>query len=213
MRSRKTDSGESHYGKVLNLALLLATCSFVSSLSSTSIFPSSLLPVIVKQISALLLPHSTTSTRTVPNPNDHVLSLRCLALLPVGTWDTMMGEGEMLVIMEGLNSVDDTIRLAVGETRLSMSILIRRHCDFYRLYRQNCWQPHCKITWKALSRLPIWHYLLMCLKGWTPRASSSMGGKKPRGERWKWSKCKVLLYRIGKLGRSLQLALFEFVGL
>ncbi|WWD21853.1 hypothetical protein CI109_106341 [Kwoniella shandongensis] len=55
-------------------------------------------------------PSSSTSLPTLPSPNDHVLALRCLSSLPTTAWDGRLGEREMSVIMEGVNSADDTVR-------------------------------------------------------------------------------------------------------
>lgn len=65
-------------------------------------------------ISGLLLPTSSSSTATAPIPNDHVSALRCLLTLPKESWDGQLGEAEMDVLMEGLNSPDDTIRRMVS---------------------------------------------------------------------------------------------------
>ena len=99
------------------IAFLLATCTFLSALPASS--PTAKTPIlssVIKALSKRLLPHSSSSSHTAPAPNDHVLVLRCLSLLQPGAWDTLMGESEMKAIMEGLNSVDDSIRLAVSRS-------------------------------------------------------------------------------------------------
>ena len=118
VKSREINQGKPHStlsrpAWILMLAFLLEACSFVSGLPAALSSSTSLLPAIVKHLSVLLLPHSTSSTGFLPKPNNHILVLRCLSCLPPGTWDTLLGEGEMRVIMEGLNSVDDSVRLAV----------------------------------------------------------------------------------------------------
>ncbi|WVQ68705.1 uncharacterized protein L199_006914 [Kwoniella botswanensis] len=69
---------------------------------------------ILRHISDLLLPDqakkSSSTSSVLPTPNDHVLVLRCLIQLPTDVWDGVLGEREMGVIMEGVNSVDDNIR-------------------------------------------------------------------------------------------------------
>ena len=50
----------------------------------------------------------------MPQPNDHVIALRCLSILPSSVWDDALGKHEMSVIMEGMNSDDDTTRKMVG---------------------------------------------------------------------------------------------------
>ncbi|OCF59365.1 hypothetical protein L486_03869 [Kwoniella mangroviensis CBS 10435] len=69
---------------------------------------------ILRHISNLLLPDqakpSSSTSSVLPAPNDHVLVLRCLKQLRLDVWDGVLGEREMGVIMEGVNSVDDSIR-------------------------------------------------------------------------------------------------------
>lgn len=59
--------------------------------------------------------HTHTQTSVLPPPNEHVLALRCLLLLPPQTWDRSekMGEGEMGVVMEGVGSGDTSVRRLV----------------------------------------------------------------------------------------------------
>ncbi|WWD08222.1 hypothetical protein V865_006333 [Kwoniella europaea PYCC6329] len=69
---------------------------------------------ILRHISNLLLPNqanpSSSTASVLPAPNDHVLVLKCMKQLPLDVWDGVLGEREMGVIMEGVNSVDDNIR-------------------------------------------------------------------------------------------------------
>lgn len=59
--------------------------------------------------------HTHTQTSVLPPPNEHVLALRCLLLLPPQTWDRSekMGEEEMGVVMEGVGSGDTSVRRLV----------------------------------------------------------------------------------------------------
>lgn len=88
---------------------------------------------------------TASTTPYAPPPNQHVLVLRCLSILPVTMWDGQLGEEEMVIIMEGLNSPDDTIRRAVSRLRYAVdqADLNRRYA-----YSQNspliCWR--CRLA-------------------------------------------------------------------
>ncbi|KAK8846534.1 hypothetical protein IAR55_005620 [Kwoniella newhampshirensis] len=89
-------------------AFLLDACRLSDIIQSVS-------TLCIPLISRLLHPESTspsssTSPPTLPSPNHHILALKCLTLLPVTSWDGQLGESEMSVIMEGVNSADDTVR-------------------------------------------------------------------------------------------------------
>ncbi|OCF33953.1 hypothetical protein I316_04299 [Kwoniella heveanensis BCC8398] len=91
----------------LNGAFLLQSCYSVSAFSQVT-------DHCLRHISRVLLsdtvPSSSTSPPPLPRPNDHILALRCLMNLPRDTWDGKLGENEMGVIMEGVNSADSAIR-------------------------------------------------------------------------------------------------------
>jgi hypothetical protein len=93
-------------------AVLLELCHLVTSLRDMSASScSSLLRVIVSGLSS----NKPSSSRGahVPDPNLHVLILRCLSIHPIEIWEGQLQEAEMAVIMDGLNSPDDTIRKSV----------------------------------------------------------------------------------------------------
>lgn len=71
--------------------------------------------LVLNLISTILSPPHSSSARPNPGPkpNLHVLVLRCLDTLPISFWDGRLGDAEMGVIMEGINSLDDTVRRAV----------------------------------------------------------------------------------------------------
>ncbi|WRT65256.1 uncharacterized protein IL334_002199 [Kwoniella shivajii] len=92
----------------LNGAFLMEICHLANIVSSISSH-------ILRHISHLLLPDlnspsSSTSIRTLPPANDHALALRCLQVIPTSLWDGILGEREMAIIMEGVDSIDGTIR-------------------------------------------------------------------------------------------------------
>ena len=65
-------------------------------------------------LTGMLSTRDSGSTPTPPASNDHVLILRCLAVLPTGMWAESLSENEMGTIMEGLNHADATIRRLVS---------------------------------------------------------------------------------------------------
>lgn len=72
-------------------------------------------------VSTLLHPPDTPSSSSAPTstsipPNDHVLALRCISILPKRIWESELGEVEMGNIMEGVNHADPTIRKLVSVT-------------------------------------------------------------------------------------------------
>ncbi|WVQ76389.1 hypothetical protein IAR50_006055 [Cryptococcus sp. DSM 104548] len=90
-------------------AFLIESCRLASQLPKIA-------PACLHSATQLLYqPSSSSSSRRhatpqTPSPNDHILALRCLMLLPRESWDGKLGEEEMAVIMEGVNSVDDSVR-------------------------------------------------------------------------------------------------------
>lgn len=97
-----------------SLAILLEMCQLVATVRSPA-------TMLVKRLLAIighgLLPSETSSsTPYIPKPNVHVLVLRCLHTLPVAIWDGYLGMTEMEVLMEGLNSPDETIRRSVSRS-------------------------------------------------------------------------------------------------
>lgn len=94
-------------------AILLELCYLVSGLPDpTAPTCASLLRVVISRIS----PNKPSSSRLgyAPEPNTHVLVLKCLFVLPLEIWEGRLEEAEMAVIMGGLHSPDDTIRRSVG---------------------------------------------------------------------------------------------------
>ncbi|WVF70367.1 hypothetical protein IAT40_005157 [Kwoniella sp. CBS 6097] len=93
--------------RALGGAFLLETCSLIGTLPNAT-------DHCLAQISHLILRDTSQSSSTgpppLPKPNDHVLALKCLMNLPRRVWDGKLGEREMSVIMEGVNSADDAIR-------------------------------------------------------------------------------------------------------
>lgn len=75
-----------------------------------------LISQVVGHLSTALRPFGPSSSQAnfAPPPNVHVAVLRCLLSMPHETWDGQLIESEMGVIMEGLNSPDNTIRRAVS---------------------------------------------------------------------------------------------------
>ncbi|WWC58926.1 uncharacterized protein I303_101471 [Kwoniella dejecticola CBS 10117] len=71
-------------------------------------------PSILRHIAKILSPseHTASSSTSpqLPSPNNRVLALRCLSTLPLDLWDGLLDEEEMGAIMQGVHSVDDTIR-------------------------------------------------------------------------------------------------------
>ena len=99
-----------YHGRLTGIAFHLDACKIVAN---NDMPPSSPQTAILQHVSTLLLPSASSSTSSFPPPNDHVLALRCLLVLSQHLWDGLLGEAEMGVIMEGLNSPDDTIRRLV----------------------------------------------------------------------------------------------------
>ncbi|WVR04238.1 hypothetical protein IAU60_001238 [Kwoniella sp. DSM 27419] len=87
-------------------AFLLAACRLVAL--APAISPRCLAGI--RQLVRPPDPAASTSGPALPSPNDHALALQCLLVLAPGTWDGRLGEAEMSVIMQGVNSADDTIR-------------------------------------------------------------------------------------------------------
>ena len=96
---------------VTSAAFLLDTCNLLALLPTPATLGAQIL--CLRSVSHLLVPSSSSSTSTSPSPNDHVLALRCLSALPKAMWDDQLGDTEMGVIMEGLNSPDDSVRRLV----------------------------------------------------------------------------------------------------
>lgn len=92
--------------------MLLEICSLLAAIDSNE----QVLDSICRHLSTIISPASSSSSRlpSAPQPNSHALVLRCLDVLPVSMWSERLGELEMGIIMEGLNSTDDTIRRAVS---------------------------------------------------------------------------------------------------
>lgn len=100
----------------LRAGCLLDVCGLVSQLSREA--QQRLAGPLVARLEALLHPPSSSSkAHSLPPPNDHVLALRCLGVLPPRLWDTVLGHAGMRTIMEGLHSPDDTLRVAVSGPR------------------------------------------------------------------------------------------------
>ena len=97
-----------------SLAVLLEICRLVATFRSPAIMLAKRLLAIIGR--GLLPSETSSSTPYIPKPNVHVLVLRCLHTLPVAIWDGHLGETEMEVLMEGLNSPDDTIRRSVSRS-------------------------------------------------------------------------------------------------
>nr|XP_019008999.1 uncharacterized protein I206_06687 [Kwoniella pini CBS 10737]OCF47780.1 hypothetical protein I206_06687 [Kwoniella pini CBS 10737] len=96
---------------------------------------------ILAQISQLLVPDDQIATSSaspsLPSPNDHVLAIRCLGILPTSMWDGRLEEMQMGVIMHGVNSVDDTIRKLTLSLLQSLSpdlpeMILQTHFDSIR---------------------------------------------------------------------------------
>jgi AP-4 complex subunit epsilon-1 len=94
-------------------AVLLEACRLLSMFKQPlDLTPKHLIPVIS---AALRSPDTSTSLMPyTPRPNLHVLVIRCFYSLPLDIWDGKLGDQEMGVLMEGLNSSDDTIRRSVN---------------------------------------------------------------------------------------------------
>nr|XP_019047754.1 hypothetical protein I302_04371 [Kwoniella bestiolae CBS 10118]OCF26684.1 hypothetical protein I302_04371 [Kwoniella bestiolae CBS 10118] len=115
-------------------ALLLELCQLATRVPSTS---SSILPHISRLLLADQTAPSSSSSPPQPTANDHILALRCLAILPTTAWDGQLGEKEMGVIMEGVNSVDDTIRKSTIKLLQKLSselpnMVLQTHLDSIR---------------------------------------------------------------------------------
>ncbi|OXG23626.1 hypothetical protein J008_03696 [Cryptococcus neoformans] len=97
---------------------LLIPSSFPSTSSSSSSSTSAHRPT-----------RTHTFTNILPPPNEHILALRCLLLLPPQTWDRggKMGEEEMGVVMEGVGSGDASVR------RLTIELLYTLSPDLARM--------------------------------------------------------------------------------
>jgi hypothetical protein len=104
------------------IAVLLEICHLVATLRSPADIVSKRLVTVIGRG---LLPPETSSSEVphTPRPNDHVLVIRCLHILPVLIWEGQLGEAEMRALMEGLNSPDDTIRRSVSRSTRSMLML------------------------------------------------------------------------------------------
>lgn len=89
-------------------AFLMEVC----SLLSTCTLPRTA-RIILDSLVSLLRPDTSSST-TLPPPNDHLLVLRCLASLPVSSWDGQLQDDEMGTVMRGLESGDEGVRRAVS---------------------------------------------------------------------------------------------------
>lgn len=102
-------------------ALLLEMCRLLPAVLKVD---QDLLHIVLRHFSTILSPSQTSSSNSQPGPkpNLHVLVLRCLHSLPVIFWDGRLGDVEMGVIMEGLNSPDETIRRAVRPAMSPISI-------------------------------------------------------------------------------------------
>ncbi|WVQ97544.1 hypothetical protein IAU59_004658 [Kwoniella sp. CBS 9459] len=96
-----------NHQQTLGEAFLLESCRIVSVLPDAT-------NDCLRHISRLLLHDSDSSSSTgpppLPKPNDHILALRCMMSLPREAWDGKLGQAEMGVIMEGVNSADNAIR-------------------------------------------------------------------------------------------------------
>ncbi|WVQ81698.1 hypothetical protein IAT38_003823 [Cryptococcus sp. DSM 104549] len=101
-RLRKATSSDVWKG-----AYLFEVCRISKELPAIAAYA---VPHITRLLRSPTSPGSSNSPPELPSPNEHVLALRCLSLLPTASWDGALGEGEMGVIMEGVNSSDDTIR-------------------------------------------------------------------------------------------------------
>lgn len=97
-----------------SVAVLLEICQLVATLRSPATMLAKRLLAIVGR--GLLPSETSSSTPYIPKPNVHVLVLRCLHTLPVAIWDGHLGVTEMEILMEGLNSSDDTIRRSVSRS-------------------------------------------------------------------------------------------------
>lgn len=104
----EVNGGMSTLSTELTLAFLIEICCMVSTVD----LPSTGVQALNHLLS--LLQPTNSSSSTLPPPNDHILVLRCLALLPLNTWDGKLGEEEMGSIMRGLESPDDSVRKAVS---------------------------------------------------------------------------------------------------
>lgn len=91
-------------------ALLLEICAY----ASRHTLPSQVLERCADCVARLLASPAGSSSSHRIKPNDHVLALRCLVLLPLSAWEERFEETEMGVLMEGLNSADPTIRSLVN---------------------------------------------------------------------------------------------------
>ncbi|ORY23802.1 armadillo-type protein [Naematelia encephala] len=98
--------------KRMSAAFLLETC----VLSKTIALPVQVNAVCLNLISLILLQSDITPSSSFaplgPSPNQHVLAIRCLYALPREAWDGKLGEEEMRIIMQGLESPDDSVRRA-----------------------------------------------------------------------------------------------------
>jgi hypothetical protein len=99
--------------------LLLDICRLVPAVLRAD---GELLHTVLRYLSVILSPTESSSTSPFgPKPNLHILVLRCLDILPVSLWDGRLDDSAMGVIMEGLNSPDDTIRRAVRSCHRPLS--------------------------------------------------------------------------------------------
>ena len=92
------------------VAFLLETCILLPKLGPPCL---NTYPIIMSILSRILKPASSSSYPSSCPPNSHVLVLRCLLALPHHLWDGQLCHADMKVIMEGLNSPDDTVRSLV----------------------------------------------------------------------------------------------------
>lgn len=74
-------------------------------------------------VTDLLIPSSSSSTSALALMSNHILALKCFTVLPKEVWDGKLGEGEMEVLMEGLNSPDDYVRSMVSSVGTSIALV------------------------------------------------------------------------------------------
>lgn len=95
-------------------AILLEVCNLLAVHDVPSRVAISLLSIVSRGLRPSPDASSTSQASHIPNPNTHMLIIRCLKTVPVALWDGQLGEADMGTLMEGLNSPDDTIRRSVS---------------------------------------------------------------------------------------------------
>ncbi|KAK4686473.1 hypothetical protein P7C73_g3652, partial [Tremellales sp. Uapishka_1] len=112
-------------------AFVLETCTIISIFPISTKLRSTILRLISKTLCSFSKKASTSKSPLLPTPNEHMLALECLHMLPKELWDGKLGEESMRNVMEGLNSPDGGIR------RLTLRLLYRLSPELSRLTFEN----------------------------------------------------------------------------